>query len=63
MDAGDAGAEYALTKKFALYLNWDDVFAKDRLVYHRAPDTPAFAQTYQRYVTPSYIVIGVKGSF
>ena len=56
-------AEYALSKKLALYLNWDDVFAKDRLVYRRAPDTPAFAQTYQRYVTPSYIVIGVKGSF
>jgi len=56
-------AEYALTKKFALYVNWDDVFAKDRLVYRRAPDTPAFAQAYQRYVTPSYIVIGVKGSF
>ncbi|MDI1248293.1 MAG: TonB-dependent receptor [Lacunisphaera sp.] len=56
-------AEYALSKKLALYLNWDDVFAKDRLVYRRAPDTPAFAQIYQRYVTPSYIVIGVKGSF
>jgi iron complex outermembrane recepter protein len=56
-------AEYALTKKFALYVNWDDVFAKDRLVYRRAPDTPAFAQTSQRYVSPSFIVIGVKGSF
>lgn len=56
-------AEYALNKKFALYMNWDDAFAKDRLVYRRAPDTPAFAQTYQRYVTPSYIVIGLKGSF
>ena len=42
-----ASAEYALTKKFALYVNWDDVFAKDRLVYRRAPDTPAFAQTSQ----------------
>jgi TonB-dependent receptor len=56
-------AEYALSKTFALYVNWDDVFAKDRLVYRRAPDTPAFAQTAQRYVSPSYIVIGVKGSF
>ncbi len=56
-------AEYALSKKFALYLNWDDVFAKDRLVYRRAPNTPAFAQAYQRYVSPSFIVIGVRGSF
>jgi TonB-dependent receptor len=56
-------AEYALTRKFALYLNWDDVFAKDRLVYRRAPTTPAFAQTAQRLVSPSYIVIGLKGSF
>jgi hypothetical protein len=56
-------AEYALSKKFALYLNWDDVLAKDRFLYRRAPDTPAFAQTAQRYVSPSYIVIGVKGSF
>jgi hypothetical protein len=32
-------------------------------VYRRAPNTPAFAQAYQRYVSPSYIVIGVKGSF
>jgi len=56
-------AEYALSKTFALYVNWDDVFAKDRLVYRRAPDTPAFAQNAQRYVSPSYIVIGVKGSF
>jgi iron complex outermembrane receptor protein len=56
-------AEYALSKKFSLYMSWDDVFAKDRLVYRRAPDTPAFAQTYQRYVTPSYIVVGLKGTF
>lgn len=56
-------AEYALTKKFALYLNWDDVFAKDRFVYRRAQDTPAFAQTAQRYVSPAFIVIGLKGSF
>ena len=56
-------AEYALSKKFSLYMSWDDVFAKDRLVYRRASDTPAFAQTYQRYVTPSYIVVGLKGTF
>jgi len=56
-------AEYALSKKFALYVNLDDVFAKDRFLYRRAPDTPAFAQRAQRYVTPSYIVIGLKGSF
>ena len=56
-------AEYALNKKFALYLNWDDVLAKDRFLYRRAPNTPAYAQTAQRYVTPSSIVIGLKGSF
>lgn len=56
-------AEYALNKKLSLYMNWNDVFAKDRLVYRRAPDTPDFAQTYQRYVTPSYIVLGIKGRF
>ena len=56
-------AEYALSKTFSLYMNWDDVLAEDRLVYRRAPDTPAFAQTYQRYVSPSYIVFGVKGRF
>lgn len=56
-------AEYALSKKFSLYLNWDDLFAKDRLVYRRAPNTPTFAQAYQRYVSPSFFVIGLKGSF
>ncbi len=56
-------AEYALSKKFAVYMNWDDVFAKDRFLYRRAPDTPAYAQTAQRLVNPSYIVIGLKGSF
>lgn len=56
-------AEYALNKKFAVYLNWDDVLAKDRFLYRRAPNTPAYAQTAQRYVTPSSIVIGLKGSF
>ena len=56
-------AELALSRKFALYVNWDDVFAKDRFLYRRAPDTPAYAQAAQRYVTPSSIVIGVKGSF
>jgi iron complex outermembrane receptor protein len=56
-------AEYAMTKRLAFYVNWDDVFAKDRLVYRRAPDTPAFAQTAQRYVSPSYLVLGLKGSF
>jgi iron complex outermembrane recepter protein len=55
--------EYALNKKLSLYMNWSDVFAEDRLVYRRAPDTPDFAQTYQRYVSPSYIVLGVKGRF
>ena len=46
-----------------VYVNWDDVFAKDRFLYRRAPDTPAYAQTAQRLVNPSYIVIGLKGSF
>jgi len=56
-------AEYALNKKLSLYMNWNDVFAKDRLVYRRSSDTPVFAQTYQRYVSPSYIVLGIKGRF
>jgi TonB-dependent receptor len=56
-------AEYALNKRFSVYMNWNDVVAKDRLVYRRAPDTPDFAQTFQRYVTPSYIVLGIKGRF
>ncbi len=56
-------AEYALTRNFALYLNWDDVFAKDRFLYRRAPDTPAYAQNAQRLVSPSFIVLGLKGSF
>jgi TonB-dependent receptor len=56
-------AEYAVTKRFSFYMNWSDVFAKDRIVYRRAPNTPDFAQKYQRYVTPSYIVFGIKGRF
>jgi TonB-dependent receptor len=56
-------AEYAMTQAFTLYMNWSDVFAKDLIVYRRAPGTPDYAQTYQRYTAPSYIMVGVKGRF
>lgn len=56
-------AEYAFSKRFSAYMNWNNVFAEDLRVYRRAADTPDFAQNYQRYVTPSYIVIGFKGRF
>lgn len=56
-------AEYALTKRASLYLNWNNVFAEDLFVYRRAPDTPKYAQNTQRYVTPSYIMLGVRGRF
>lgn len=56
-------AEYAITKRASLYLNWSNVFAKDLLVYRRAPDTPKYAQNAQHYVVPSYIMFGVRGRF
>jgi iron complex outermembrane receptor protein len=56
-------AEYAFTKKFSAYMNWANINAEDMYVYRRAADTPGYAQRAQRYVTPSYIVIGIKGRF
>ncbi len=56
-------AEYAVTKRASLYLNWSNVFAEDLIVYRRAPDTPGFAQRAQRYVVPSYIMFGVRGRY
>jgi len=56
-------AEYAFTKRLSFYLNWSNVFAEDLRVYRRAPDTPKFAQNAQRYVMPSYIMMGVRGRF
>lgn len=56
-------AEYAFTKRVSLYLNWANVFSEDLLVYRRAPDTPKYAQNTQRYVMPSYIMLGVRGRF
>ncbi len=56
-------AEYAFTKRLSLYLNWNNVFSEDLRVYRRAPDTPGYAQNAQRYVMPSYIMLGVRGRF
>jgi TonB-dependent receptor len=56
-------AEYAFTKRLSLYLNWNNVFSEDLRVYRRAPDTPKHAQNAQRYVMPSYIMLGVRGRF
>ncbi|AWI09240.1 hypothetical protein CKA38_08305 [Ereboglobus luteus] len=56
-------AEYSLSRAFTLYMNWNNIFGKDTYVYRRAADTPAYAQNYQRYIVPSYIMIGVKGRF
>lgn len=56
-------AEYAVSRRLSLYLNWNNVSSEDLLVYRRAPDTPAYAQKAQRYVIPSYIMAGVRGRF
>jgi TonB-dependent receptor len=56
-------AEYALSRAFALYVNWNDLIGDDRIKYRRADGTPAYAQNYQRTVTPAYIMVGVKGRF
>ncbi len=56
-------AEYALSRAFALYMNWSDIIGDDRIKYRRADNTPVYAQNYQRSVTPAYIMVGVKGRF
>jgi len=56
-------AEYTMSRAFALYLTWNNVFNEDSYIYRRAPDTPEYAQNYRRLVNPSYIMIGVKGRF
>jgi TonB-dependent receptor len=56
-------AEYAVSRAFALYVNWSDLIGDDRIKYRRADGTPAYAQNYQRTVTPAYIMVGVKGHF
>jgi outer membrane receptor for ferrienterochelin and colicin len=56
-------AEYAFSKRFVLFANWDNVFAKDRYYYRRGPDTPPEVSKSRRYVNPSAIKIGVKGTF
>lgn len=56
-------AEYSLSRAFTLYMTWDNIFGKDTYVYRRAPDSPSYAQKYQRLVIPTYIMIGVKGRF
>lgn len=59
----DISAEYSISKALTLYLTWTDVFAKDRIIYRRASDTPDYAQKFQRNTAPSYFMIGIKGSF
>ncbi len=56
-------AEYAVSKRFVLFTNWDNVFAKDRYYYRRGPDTPDNIAKSRRYVNPSTIMMGVKGRF
>jgi TonB-dependent receptor len=56
-------AEYAFAKRLSLYLNWSNVFAEDLRISRRAPDTPGYAQRSQRYVVPSYLMLGVRGRF
>jgi Outer membrane receptor proteins, mostly Fe transport len=56
-------AEYNMSRAFALYLTWNNIFNEDSYIYRRAADTPGYAQNYQRLVNPSYIMIGVKGRF
>ncbi|OAM86946.1 hypothetical protein AW736_25570 [Termitidicoccus mucosus] len=56
-------AKYSFSRAFSVYVNWNDILAGDRYVYRRASDTPAYADSYQRYVTPSYIMVGVEGRF
>ncbi|MDR2674008.1 MAG: TonB-dependent receptor [Opitutaceae bacterium] len=56
-------AEYAFSKAFILFANWDNVFGRDRYYYRRGPDTPDWAAKSQRYVIPSSIMLGVKGRF
>jgi TonB-dependent receptor len=56
-------AEYAIAKRLSLYLNWNNIFSEDLRVYRRAPDTPKYAQNAQRYVMPSYLMLGVRGRF
>lgn len=56
-------AEYAFAKRLSFFVNWNNIFAEDLIVYRRAPDTPAYAQKAQRYVVPSYIMVGVRGRF
>ncbi len=56
-------AEYAISKPFVLFVNWDNIFAKDRYYYRRAPETPSGISRSRRYVNPSNIVIGLKGRF
>jgi outer membrane receptor protein involved in Fe transport len=56
-------AKYSFSRAFSVYVNWNDILAGDRYIYRRASDTPAYAENYQRYATPSYIMVGVEGRF
>ncbi len=56
-------AEYAFSRAFTVYMNWSDIIGDDRIKYRRADNTPVYAQKYQRIVTPTYIMVGIKGRF
>jgi TonB-dependent receptor len=56
-------AKYSFSRAFHVFVNWNDVFAGDRYVYRRSSESPAYSEKYQRYVTPSYIMVGVGGRF
>lgn len=59
----DLSAEFSVTKAFAFYLTWRNVFAEDRIFYRRAADTPSYATNYQRLTAPSQFMVGIKGTF
>jgi TonB-dependent receptor len=56
-------AEYALSRAFTLFADWNNIFAEDQIYYRRAAGTPAWASLSCRFVNPSSIMLGIKGSF
>lgn len=58
-----ATAEYSFTRAFSVFANCSDIFGNDIIIKRRGPGTPSYAEKYQRRVVPTYISIGVKGTF
>lgn len=56
-------AEYALAREFGIYINWGNIFGKDRYESRRGPIVVDYAELSSRTVMPSYITIGIKGRF